>query len=248
MSAQHRARPGFSLLDVLVSIAVIAILIALLLPSFASVNETARRVICQSNVRQIGLGMLMYADENRGYLPPSLFLETSGPSRGAPRPQEMVTLRVSPTIAPDAPWDGLGILFAQGFVPAPKVFYCPSHSGQNAYTRYAQTWSTLEASEIVCNYHYRGQGPAGHNSARNTRQLHLIDPAQSSLISDGMREKADYNHKVGVNFFRADLTVHWFDDPAGRLLTLLPSDKENATAEPIIDAWHMFDQAANEER
>jgi len=244
---------GFSLLDVLVTMAVISVLMALLMPSLAKVNETARKVVCQSNIRQIGLGVLMYADDWNGQLPPSVYL-AHGPSRGAARPQEMVTLRVPAIENLNTPWDGLGILFTAGYLPAPKVFYCPSHTGDNPYTRYAMQWSPdgQGPGEIVCNYHYRGEGPMGHRVPNmppppTTTALYMINPAHSSLLADGMRVRSDNNHKVGVNFFRADLTVHWFDDPSRQLMSLLPQSKDDATSTPVYSAWEWFDLSANEE-
>lgn len=64
------ARSAFTLVDVLVSISVIAVLIALLLPSISMVRESARKVICSSDMRQIGLGMNMYAEDNNDLPPP----------------------------------------------------------------------------------------------------------------------------------------------------------------------------------
>ena len=66
-----------------------------------------------------------------------------------------------------------------------------------------------------------------------------------SLIADGMRVKSDYNHKVGVNFFRADLTVHWYIDPSRRLQDSLPVEKNDATAQIVREAWNMLDASAN---
>ena len=60
---------GFTLIELLVVIAIIAILAALLLPSLASAKANAQRIKCASNMRQWALAAIMYADDNRNYLP-----------------------------------------------------------------------------------------------------------------------------------------------------------------------------------
>src|ERR1700756_4300443 len=61
--------PGFTLIELLVVIAVIAILAALLLPALATAKEKARRAQCISNLRQYGLAIHMYGNENQENVP-----------------------------------------------------------------------------------------------------------------------------------------------------------------------------------
>jgi prepilin-type N-terminal cleavage/methylation domain-containing protein/prepilin-type processing-associated H-X9-DG protein len=67
------ARAGFTLIELLVVIAIIAILAAILFPVFARARENARRASCQSNLKQIGLGLLQYVQDYDERTPKSWF-------------------------------------------------------------------------------------------------------------------------------------------------------------------------------
>src|SRR5690606_31701305 len=67
----RRILSGFTLIELLVVIAIIALLAAILFPVFARSRENARRASCMSNLKQISLGFLMYAEDYDGTLPPT---------------------------------------------------------------------------------------------------------------------------------------------------------------------------------
>jgi prepilin-type N-terminal cleavage/methylation domain-containing protein len=62
-------RKGFTLVELLVVISIIALLLAILVPALGVVRERARRVVCANNIRQAGLGIAMYASQNDGKIP-----------------------------------------------------------------------------------------------------------------------------------------------------------------------------------
>ena len=72
LSHPKPAQRGFTLIELLVVIAIIAILAAILFPVFQRVRENARRASCESNMKQLGLGIIQYTQDNNETLPRGL--------------------------------------------------------------------------------------------------------------------------------------------------------------------------------
>lgn len=236
-------------MDLLVTIAVISVLISILLPAVSKVRESTRRVICGSNMRQLGMGVSVFTNDNRERLPTSRFLPTQRSNASfIPSPERMDTIRLTSGEFPhqdsDELWDGLGLLVQNDYITAPNVFYCPSHHGNFQLIDSQDLWNRLDGEkEIVVNYLYRGMGPNGG------RVLYNINPT-AALVSDTLRSYEDLNHEGGFNILQAGLAVNWFDDVGDQISqdVLLRSgggSNDNNYSSSVNNAWDLLD--GNEE-
>jgi prepilin-type N-terminal cleavage/methylation domain-containing protein/prepilin-type processing-associated H-X9-DG protein len=67
------SKHGFTLVELLVVIGIVALLIAILMPALTRARQSAQAAVCASNIRQLHIASIGYASENRGYWPPAHF-------------------------------------------------------------------------------------------------------------------------------------------------------------------------------
>jgi competence protein ComGC len=236
-------RRGFTLIDILVTLAVVVVLISLMLPSLGRVRETAHQVVCRSNVRQVGIGVSLYAQDNFDRL---MHTENVTADDGSAKPWDTIMLRLNAVGGGPGPWDGLGLLYAHDYLPAPKLYYCPSHSGRHGFIDYSEQWGARSHASISGNYQFRARGPVSRAVAngpqpRKSQFLGEIFPG-AAIVADSMRTQVDFNHRIGTNVLRADNSVDWYGDGSGRIVSQLPRQDENPEASQFESAWNNLDE------
>src|SRR5436190_8757707 len=112
-------RRGFTLVELLVVIGIIAVLISILLPSLNKAREAANRTVCLSNMHQFGLALRIYANTYKEYVPIGYISSSAGPQKGW---NYTAHLNRGGAITPIL----LGCLVDAKLIKAPKTFYCPS--------------------------------------------------------------------------------------------------------------------------
>lgn len=110
-----KARPAFTLIELLVVIAIIAIIAAILFPVFGRARENARRSSCQSNLKQIGLGLMQYTQDYDERLPYGTFPSAVSSQRD---------------LTPTGYYLWIDAIFP--YVKSEQLFVCPSTSATAA--------------------------------------------------------------------------------------------------------------------
>lgn len=164
-------KTGFTLIELLVVIAIIAILAAILFPVFARARENARRASCQSNLKQIGLGLLQYI-QDYDERSPGIWSGTNG-------------FNASSTTV----WKWMDSIYP--YVKSEQIFDCPSRA--TASSRYVHQ-GTLTGSTTTVAYgsyagnvtHWQQVAMANVNPRRTAPFSHFTSSPYTSVVAQSM--------------------------------------------------------------
>lgn len=239
--AGHAGRTsfGFTIVELLVVIGIVAILTGVLMPVLSQARAASGRVRCMSNLRQIGCGLVEYTERFNDCLP--RFNATANQQTAEWGEAMALTTRFGTRL------DGLGLLLATLDITDPRLFYCPCHHGDHPYEQYA---SRLESRDIAAsgtgpiygNYHYRTHMDPSATSPIGT-PLKGRNLSSTVLVVDGMRTRRDFNHVTGTNRLKGDGSVDWHLDHGNAIYKSLPFESVSSFMGNTIfqDAWRWID-------
>jgi len=212
-----RTRNAFTLIELLVVVAIIAVLVSFLLPAILRARDTAMRVNCASNLRQIGFAVITYANDNKDHLPAQL---TSANWVGDAFPHAYANpYDISP----------LGYLYLKGYQKDLRIYYCPAQNTAGDYDMAYNIQLTKlgiggRASYTVSTARPYNPAFGGGRLTRTARRkgesylyaacvFILVDPWNIPIfptMNTVPHRERRVDEPQGVNVLILDGSVHWF--------------------------------------
>jgi prepilin-type N-terminal cleavage/methylation domain-containing protein/prepilin-type processing-associated H-X9-DG protein len=203
---QDRASGGFTLVELLVVIGIIAILIGLLLPALSRARESANRAACLSNQRQLYQALSMYANQFRDHIPIGYIADEFQWNYTANYANSSTAFITQ-----------FGLLRDAKLLNNPAGFFCPSESDpQWRYATDENPWPMIAIPSAQVHHTRLGFGSRpvaswGKDGAWPDPMPRLSKLKNKAILADLLIGPTYINarHKSGVNVCYSDGSAHW---------------------------------------
>ncbi len=259
------ARRGFTLIELLVVISVIALLMAILMPALNIAREQGRRAVCLSNMRQVGVALMLYQNDY-DHTPPKTqaVFDYASPASGA-----NVLKLLRPMLSASDPETATPVYACPSLKPNPNPAYAPTRTSRTGYLANAvllgrkavsiptpgrlivlqEGWSLSNHLWVQPEPVARSHGALTGLEATQYREWHMFASASdhSSWFSEERREQTANVHKGGGNFTYADGHANYrkYDErESGDYGLIHPQLKASVPYEPIWEHGFMTMDAA----
>ena len=189
MTSQHQKNQGFTLIEILVVIAIIAMLMSILMPSMQKAREQSRQVVCGTNLHAIGQGIFLYAHDHDDLLIPGDY---------------SVSWMVWGEMEQSYRQVNLGYLMTAKTLPVPRseksVFFCPSMKPRTTMQTSGEVYFDYETFED-CWQHEGYAAPVDY--MYNT----ALDGFGNSVVTGTW---AILSHQNRIQYLLPDGSVHSF--------------------------------------
>ena len=233
-------RKAFTLIELLVVIAIIALLLSILMPALTKVKAQAKRIVCASNLQQIGKGIYTYAQSWNDKLPSPQPGSSKYPWRAYLAYADYVN---ASGVTEYVPW-GLGCLYDTDIIEDGKVFYCKNVTGATnpnlCYDKYTEKgpWPTPNdpaVPRVRTSYTYYPQ----HSDERE-KVITILGPISVPMVTDRIVYLSSSKMVVSDLVFRYEEIPHGSDKSPG--LNALFGDAHvsyNARGDAFdLDLWY----------
>ena len=261
MSQRPRSPHGFTLVELLVVIGIIALLVSILLPTLGKAREAAKRTQCLSNLRTISQMLVMYSISYKDMVPLGYRATGANPNSALKQNNYFITNRSSTPESGNARFCSIGILYGAGFIKEGEgqALYCPSYTDFNhQYNQPSNPWpsTNVPTTEVgirttysvrpydviwTSEGSYFPQKKAG-GEAPFPRLSRLKNQAIISDITSSAT-RLTIAHVKGVNVLYANGAAHWVDAGViGEELEGLKGAFKNSKNQLLDDLWGKLDR------
>src|SRR6185436_12479823 len=201
--SSRKSLRAFTLVELLVVVGIIAILIAILLPTLAKSREAARRAACLSNLRQVHTAFFLYAGNYKDQVP-------LGYRAGNKQFNSMMYSFTTSKIVL------FGWLYNDRLMPNPNVFFCPSENDpRSLYDTPANPWppGSDPAKHSYSGYGCRPEIELPDDPLPDLKMPRLTRFRSKAIFADltAVVARVDTRHKTGVNVLYGDGSAIWID-------------------------------------